>query len=125
VVHGSFGTSTLFLGILFCQNSRFPDRALHLRHQPATDPSRTGNYPHHLSETMSVTLPPLPYEYTALEPHISQRTLEIHHDKHHARYVATANTMIAGTDLENADLITIIKSTTNYPFLSVFLPMAL
>lgn len=63
---------------------------------------------------MSITLPPLPYEYTALEPHISKRTLEYHHDKHHAKYVATANTMIAGTELENADLVTIIKG--NYIF---------
>jgi hypothetical protein len=77
----------------------------------STDFSRIENL--HSTRTMSVTLPPLPYEYTALEPHISQRTLEIHHDKHHARYVAVANTMIAGTDLENADLVTIIKGTTN------------
>ena len=59
---------------------------------------------------MSVTLPPLPYDYSALEPHISRKTLEIHHDKHHAKYVATANTMISGTELEHADLPTIIKS---------------
>jgi superoxide dismutase, Fe-Mn family len=59
---------------------------------------------------MSVTLPALPYEYTALEPHIGRQTVEIHHDKHHAKYVATTNTMIAGTDLAEADLVTIIKS---------------
>ncbi len=37
------------------------------------------------------TLPPLPYAYDALEPHIDARTMEIHHDKHHAAYVAKFN----------------------------------
>ena len=36
-------------------------------------------------------LPPLPYDYDALEPHIDARTMEIHHDKHHAAYVANLN----------------------------------
>eukprot|EP01034_Spumella_vulgaris_P020419 gene20419-26164_t len=58
---------------------------------------------------MSITLPTLPYAYNALEPHVSQRTVEIHHDKHHAKYVANANGLIAGTDLEHADLVTIIR----------------
>lgn len=38
------------------------------------------------------TLPDLPYDYSALEPHISGRIMELHHDKHHATYVAGANT---------------------------------
>lgn len=37
------------------------------------------------------TLPELPYDYSALEPHISGRIMELHHDKHHAAYVAGAN----------------------------------
>jgi Fe-Mn family superoxide dismutase len=40
------------------------------------------------------TLPDLPYDYAALEPHISARIMELHHDKHHATYVAGANTAI-------------------------------
>ena len=40
---------------------------------------------------MSYTLPPLPYAFTALEPHIDARTMEIHHDKHHAAYVNNLN----------------------------------
>ena len=40
---------------------------------------------------MPVELPPLPYDYTALEPFISARTLQFHHDKHHAKYVANTN----------------------------------
>ena len=58
---------------------------------------------------MSVELPPLPYDYTALEPHIGKQTLEIHHDKHHAKYVTTTNTMIAGTELEGSDVVTILR----------------
>lgn len=58
---------------------------------------------------MAVQLPPLPYAYDALEPHISARTLEFHHDKHHRAYVDKTNELIAGTDLENEDLETIVR----------------
>jgi len=40
---------------------------------------------------MTFTLPPLPYDYAALEPHIDQQTMRIHHDKHHAAYVNNLN----------------------------------
>ena len=40
------------------------------------------------------TLPELPYDYAALEPHISGRIMELHHDKHHAAYVAGANSAL-------------------------------
>ena len=46
---------------------------------------------------MSFTLPPLPYAFDALEPHIDAKTMEIHHDKHHAAYVANANKALEGT----------------------------
>ena len=58
---------------------------------------------------MSIELPPLPYAKTALEPHISAETLEYHHDKHHATYVANLNKMIAGTEFENMSLDDIVK----------------
>lgn len=54
-------------------------------------------------------LPKLPYDYNALEPAISKRTLEFHHDKHHASYVEKTNNQIKGTKFEDADLETIIK----------------
>mmetsp|Transcript_19834 Transcript_19834/g.40754 ORF Transcript_19834/g.40754 Transcript_19834/m.40754 type:complete len:236 (+) Transcript_19834:15-722(+) len=57
----------------------------------------------------AVSLPPLPYEYTALEPFIGKQTLEIHHDKHHAKYVSVTNEMIAGTEMEGDDVVTIFK----------------
>jgi len=40
---------------------------------------------------MAFTLPPLPYDYTALEPHVDEQTMRIHHDKHHAAYVNNLN----------------------------------
>ena len=46
-----------------------------------------------------VELPKLPYAYDALEPHIDARTMEIHHSKHHATYVAKFNESVAGTPL--------------------------
>ena len=42
------------------------------------------------------TLPPLPYAYDALEPYVDARTMQIHHDKHHAAYVANLNKAVAG-----------------------------
>src|SRR5581483_1812284 len=41
-------------------------------------------------------LPPLPYAYDALEPHIDTKTMQIHHDKHHGTYVANLNKAVAG-----------------------------
>jgi len=50
---------------------------------------------------MAYELPPLPYSFDALEPHIDAKTMEIHHDKHHAAYVTNVNKAVAGkADLE-------------------------
>lgn len=62
---------------------------------------------------MSIQLPDLPFAKNALEPHISARTLEFHHEKHHNAYVTKTNGMIEGTDLAQADLETIIKKSAN------------
>ncbi|MEO5800981.1 MAG: superoxide dismutase [Gemmatimonadales bacterium] len=45
---------------------------------------------------MSFSLPPLPYDYTALEPHVDEQTMRIHHDKHHAAYVTNLNAALEG-----------------------------
>jgi Fe-Mn family superoxide dismutase len=60
---------------------------------------------------MAITLPELPYSKDALAPHISDRTLDFHHGKHHNTYVANANKLIDGTDLANESLENIIKKT--------------
>jgi len=54
--------------------------------------------------TMAFTLPPLPYAYDALEPHIDEQTMKIHHDKHHQAYVDNLNKAIAGSEHENKSL---------------------
>jgi len=64
---------------------------------------------------MAITLPDLPYAKNALEPHISARTLEFHHDKHHKAYVDNANKLLEGTDLAPADLDAIIKKVAGDP----------
>lgn len=56
-------------------------------------------------------LPELPFAKNALEPHISERTLEFHYGKHHQTYVNTLNTLIEGTEFENKTLEEIIKSS--------------
>ena len=64
---------------------------------------------------MAITLPDLPYAKNALEPHISARTLEFHHDKHHKAYVDNANKLLEGTDLARLDLEAIIKKAAGDP----------
>lgn len=60
---------------------------------------------------MAFNLPPLPYAADALAPHLSARTLELHHGKHHAGYVAKLNELIAGTKLAGKTLEEIIHAT--------------
>lgn len=57
---------------------------------------------------MTFELPDLPYEKTALEPHISANTLNYHHGKHHAAYVTKTNEAVKGTDLEGKSLEDVI-----------------
>lgn len=62
---------------------------------------------------MTISLPNLPYEQDALEPHISARTLSFHHGKHHNAYVTNLNKLIEGSDLAGETLENIIKATVN------------
>ncbi|MGD9557518.1 MAG: superoxide dismutase [Mangrovibacterium sp.] len=58
---------------------------------------------------MSYQLPALPYAKNALEPYISEKTLDFHYGKHHQAYVNNLNNLVPGTAFEHADLETIIK----------------
>ncbi|MFM7566480.1 MAG: superoxide dismutase [Flavobacteriales bacterium] len=64
---------------------------------------------------MAFELPPLAYAYSALEPHIDARTMEIHHSKHHQAYTTNLNNAIAGTALENASIEEILKNCSDKP----------
>jgi Fe-Mn family superoxide dismutase len=65
---------------------------------------------------MAFQLPPLPYEYNALEPYIDEMTMRLHHDKHHQAYLTNLNNAIAGTDLESLSIEQILaKGTDNLP----------
>jgi Fe-Mn family superoxide dismutase len=64
---------------------------------------------------MAYTVPPLPYAYDALEPHIDKVTMEIHHDKHHQAYVDKVNAALAGTALENAAIEDVLKDLSQVP----------
>ena len=59
---------------------------------------------------MAFELPDLPYAFDALEPHIDARTMEIHHDRHHAGYTNNLNNAIAGTDLEGKSIEEILAN---------------
>ncbi|MBD1867911.1 superoxide dismutase [Oculatella sp. FACHB-28] len=60
---------------------------------------------------MAYELPPLPYDYEALAPHVSSDTLKFHHDKHHAAYVTNFNKMVEGTELASQSIEEVIKAT--------------
>jgi Fe-Mn family superoxide dismutase len=60
---------------------------------------------------MAFELPPLPYDKSALEPHVSAKTLEFHHGKHHQAYVTNLNNLVKDTPMANQSLEEIIKAT--------------
>ena len=64
---------------------------------------------------MPFELPPLPYDYTALEPHIDEQTMRLHHDKHHQAYVDNANKALAGTEWENASVESVLAQLDAMP----------
>ena len=65
---------------------------------------------------MAFTLPPLPYDYDALEPHIDEQTMQIHHDKHHAAYVNNLNAALeAHPDLQKKTLEELIANLDAVP----------
>ncbi len=64
---------------------------------------------------MPFELPPLPYAFNALEPHIDATTMEIHHDRHHKAYVDNANAALAGTALENSTVEEVLTSLDQIP----------
>ena len=60
---------------------------------------------------MAFELPPLPYAYDALQPHMSKETLEFHHDKHHQAYVTNGNKLLEGSGLEGKSLEEVVKQS--------------
>ena len=64
---------------------------------------------------MAFSVPPLPYAYDALEPHIDKATMEFHHDKHHQAYVDKVNAALEGTPLADAPIESLIKDLSQVP----------
>jgi Fe-Mn family superoxide dismutase len=64
---------------------------------------------------MAYTVPPLPYAYDALEPHIDKATMEFHHDKHHQAYVDKANAALDGTPLADAAIEDVLADLGQVP----------
>ena len=64
---------------------------------------------------MAYSVPDLAYDFAALEPHIDARTMEIHHDKHHAAYVTNLNAALEGTDWAEQSLETVLTSLDSLP----------
>jgi Fe-Mn family superoxide dismutase len=61
-------------------------------------------------------LPPLPYDYTALEPHIDEQTMRIHHDKHHATYVNNLNGALEKhPDLQKKSIEDLLRGINSVP----------
>src|SRR5947199_10753718 len=64
---------------------------------------------------MAYEVPPLPYDYDALEPHIDEATMRVHHDKHHQAYVDKANGALEGTDWADESVEQILSIIETLP----------
>jgi superoxide dismutase, Fe-Mn family len=64
---------------------------------------------------MAFEVPPLPYDYAALEPHIDEATMRLHHDKHHQAYVDKANAALEGTDWANESVEQVLTILDTLP----------
>ena len=64
---------------------------------------------------MPYTVPPLTYDYAALEPHIDEQTMRIHHDKHHQAYVDKANAALEGTEWADRPVEDVLKNLSSLP----------
>src|SRR3982751_6597837 len=64
---------------------------------------------------MAFDVPDLPYPYDALEPHIGEATMKLHHDKHHQAYVDKANDALSGTDLDGSPVEEVLKNLDQLP----------
>jgi superoxide dismutase, Fe-Mn family len=64
---------------------------------------------------MAFEVPALPYAYDALEPHIDEATMRVHHDKHHQAYVDKANAALAGTEWADRDVEDVLKNLDAVP----------
>ena len=64
---------------------------------------------------MAYEVPPLPYDYNALEPHIDEQTMRVHHDKHHQAYVTAANGALEGTEWADKPVEAVLQSVSQLP----------
>src|SRR5213075_855625 len=64
---------------------------------------------------MAFEVPPLPYDYGALEPHIDEATMRIHHDAHHKAYVDNANAALEGTELADKSVEQVLTNLDALP----------
>ena len=64
---------------------------------------------------MAYSVPDLPYDYDALEPHIDEATMKVHHDKHHQAYVDKANAALEGTEWADKDVEEVLKNLSSLP----------
>jgi Fe-Mn family superoxide dismutase len=64
---------------------------------------------------MPYEVPPLPYPYDALEPHIDEATMRVHHDKHHQAYVDKVNAALEGTDWADKPIEEVIRDLAQLP----------
>jgi Fe-Mn family superoxide dismutase len=64
---------------------------------------------------MAYEVPALPYDYAALEPHIDEATMRVHHDKHHQAYVDKANAALEGTDFDGKSIEEVLQNLDSLP----------
>src|ERR1700675_1151542 len=99
---GLIGAGKTILGLLHAETK--PESEFHLN-----------SYLNSEDKPMAFTVPPLPYPFDALEPTIDAKTMEIHHDKHHAAYVTNLNKAIEGTELGKMSIEELVAKIDGVP----------
>lgn len=82
------GASTIATALNACQSEELPNQTSQQQPSPSVQTKAQQN-------AIAFQVPPLPYDYNALEPHIDARTMQFHHDKHHAAYVKNLNDAVS------------------------------
>src|SRR5688572_19295873 len=67
------------------------------------------------TQPMAYDVPPLPYDYAALEPHVDEATMRVHHDKHHQAYVDKANAALEGTEWADKPVEEVLRNLDQLP----------
>lgn len=113
---GFIWAGIIALGLIACQATPQAQAPATSPNSPVESPSPSATTTRTELSAAPAQLPPLPYDYGALEPHIDAETMRLHHDKHHATYVDNLNKAIGSTpELQNLSIEAMLRDLSRVP----------